>query len=71
MPSAAEVIESCLIETTKIGRCNQVTEQIIGHLDAAGFTIVAKEPPPYMNSMAKANYRMNISVGDRDVTLPE
>jgi hypothetical protein len=30
-----------------------------------GYVIVTKEPPPYMNSQAKANYRMNISVGDR------
>jgi hypothetical protein len=27
---------------------------------------VTKEPPAYMHSQAKASYRMNISVGDRD-----
>jgi hypothetical protein len=32
-----------------------------------GYTIVTKEPPSYMHSQAKANYRMNISVGERDL----
>lgn len=31
-----------------------------------GYVIVTKEPPAYMNSQAKASYRMNINVGDRD-----
>jgi hypothetical protein len=31
-----------------------------------GYVIVSKEPPDYMNSQGKANYRMNINVGDRD-----
>ena len=32
-----------------------------------GYVIVSKEPPSYMNSQAKANYRMNINAGDRVV----
>jgi hypothetical protein len=36
-----------------------------GALAKEGYIIVSKEPPGYMNSQAKANYRMNINVGER------
>lgn len=36
---------------------------VVRELEASGFVIVRKEPPAYMNGQAKANYRMNISVG--------
>lgn len=35
-------------------------------LSKEGYVVVTQEPPGYMNSQAKANYRMNISVGERD-----
>lgn len=38
-------------------------------LEKEGYVIVTKEPPAYMNSQAKANYRMNINVGERDVPV--
>lgn len=43
-PSAAEVIESCLIETTRVGRCNQIAESIIKHLEAFGYAIIPVKP---------------------------
>lgn len=45
----------------------QEADRIQAGLEEFGFTIVVKEPPAYMNSRAKANYRMNISVGERDI----
>lgn len=43
MPSASEVIESCLIENTNVGRCNQTADAVIGYLNAAGYVIVTKD----------------------------
>ena len=37
---------------------------ILAALSEAGFKIVRKEPPGYMNGQAKAAYRMNIQVGE-------
>ncbi|WP_156795573.1 hypothetical protein [Bradyrhizobium icense] len=43
MPNASEVIESCLIEETNLGRCSQTADAVIGYLNAAGYLIITKD----------------------------
>ena len=46
MPTAKEVIEACLIESTKSGNCKDTAQSLIKHLSAAGYVIIKDRSDP-------------------------